>query len=354
MPALAGSGTVLITVEMLSRGDRSGALRVLDALEQTLRDELGIGPSPEVDDLRVDALDTAVSAPASDPAPRYAGLDRQTIGFCRTLDGVRLAYATSGAGPPLVEAANWLTQLDYDWASPVWSQWWQALSEDRLLVRYDERGCGLSDWDVDEQSFTLDAWVADLETVVDTLGLERFPLLGMSQGGPIAITYAARHPERVTHLIIYGTCARATWAKATDTERQELATLGQLMRMSWGSNQPGFRQVYDARFLPDGPLELWRAFDELQRRTTSARNAHRLWRAFGSLDAAEAARTLEVPTLLLHSRHDLVWSYAEAEELHSLITGSRLVPLDSRNHILQAGEPAFAAFIDEVRRFLAN
>jgi DNA-binding SARP family transcriptional activator/pimeloyl-ACP methyl ester carboxylesterase len=343
-----------LATEMLSRGDRSGALRLLDALEQTLRDELGIGPSPEFHELRVGALDTPVSAPASEPAPRYAGLRRQTIGFCRTLDGVRLAYATSGAGAPLVKASNWLTHLDYDWGSPVWSHWWQALSEDRLLVRYDERGSGLSDWDVDERSFTLDAWVADLETVVDTLGLERFPLLGISQGGPIAITYAARHPERVTHLIIYGTCARATWGKANETERRELAALGQLIRVSWGSDQPGFRQVYDARFLPDGPLELWRAFDELQRRTTSAKNAHRLWRAFGSLDAAEAARTLEVPTLVLHSRDDLVWSFGEAEELHSLITASRLVPLDSRNHILQAGEPAFAAFIDEVRHFLAT
>jgi pimeloyl-ACP methyl ester carboxylesterase/DNA-binding SARP family transcriptional activator len=345
---------VELAKEMLSRGDRSGALRLLDAVEQTLRDELGIGPSPEVYDLRVGALDTPVSAPVSPPAPRYAGLGRQTIGFCRTVDGVRLAYATSGTGPPLVKASNWLTHLDYDWASPVWSHWWQALSEDRLLVRYDERGCGLSDWDVDDQSFTLDAWVGDLETVVDTLGLERFPLLGISQGGPIAITYAARHPDRVTHLIIYGTCARATWGKATDTERRALAALGQLMRVSWGSDEPGFRQVYDARFLPDGPLELWRAFDELQRRTTCAKNAHRLWRAFGSLDAAEAARSLHVPTLILHSRDDLVWSFGEAEDLHSLIAGSRLLPLDSRNHILQQGEPAFAVFIEEVRRFLAT
>jgi pimeloyl-ACP methyl ester carboxylesterase/DNA-binding SARP family transcriptional activator len=340
--------------DMLSHGDRSGALRLLDTLEQTLRHELGIGPSPEVYDLRVHALDTPVSPPATEPAPRYAGVSRQTIGFCRTRDGVRLAYATSGAGPPLVKASNWLTHLDYDWGSPVWSHWWEALSTDRLLVRYDERGCGLSDWDVDGRSFTLDAWVADLETVVDTLGLERFPLLGISQGGPIAITYAHRHPERVSNLVIFGTCARAVWDRASETERRELAALGQLMRVSWGVEQPGFRQVYNARFLPDGPLELWRAFDELQRRTTSAQNAHRLWRAFGSLDASAAARALDVPTLILHSRDDLVWSFDEAEELHSMIAGSQLVPLDSRNHILQADEPAFAVLIAEVRRFLAT
>jgi pimeloyl-ACP methyl ester carboxylesterase/DNA-binding SARP family transcriptional activator len=342
-----------LATALLADGDRTGALRQLDVLEQVLRDELGIGPSPEAYDLRIRALDTPVATPRP-AAPRYAGLARQTIRFCRTLDGVRLAYATSGAGTPLVKASNWLTHLDYDWGSPVWSHWWQSLSEDHLLVRYDERGCGLSDWDVDETSFTVDAWVTDLETVVDTLGLERFPLLGMSQGGPIALTYAARHPERVSRLIVYGTCARATWAKSSPAERRELAALGELIRLSWGSDQPGFRQVYDARFLPDGPLELWRAFDELQRRTTSAQNAHRLWKAFGSLDAADAARIVDVPTLILHSRDDLVWSFAEAEELHGLVAGSRLVALDSRNHILQADEPAFGDFVREVRRFLAT
>ena len=337
-----------LTQELLAGGDRAGALRQLDVLEQVLRDDLGIGPSPEAYDLRVRALDTPVTASAPAGAPRHAGLARQTVHFCRTLDGIRLAYALSLAGPPLVKASNWLTHLDYDWGSPVWSHWWQALSEDRRLIRYDERGCGLSDWDVDEDSFTLQAWVADLETVVDTLGLERFPLLGMSQGGPIAITYAARHPERVSHLVVFGTCARSTWARATQPERRELAALGELIRTSWGSDQPGFRQVYDARFLPDGPLEIWRAFDELQRQTTSPENAYQLWRAFGSLDAADAARTVDVPTLILHCRDDLVWAFAEAEELHSLVEGSRLVPLASRNHILQAREPAFAAFVGEV------
>jgi len=187
-------------------------LRQLDALEQVLREELGIGLSPEAYDLRERRGTPRWPRPQRRPG---TGLARQSAHFCRTADGVRLAYATSGAGPPLVKVSNWLTHLDYDWASPVWSHWWQALSEDRQLVRYDERGCGLSDWDVDETSFTLDAWVADLETVVDTLGLDRFPLLGISQGGPIPLTYAARHPERVSHLAVYGTCTRPTWAWAT-------------------------------------------------------------------------------------------------------------------------------------------
>lgn len=340
---------------LLDSGDRSGALQQIDRIEALLREELGIGLSPEGYDLRIAALDTAVALPTPRPrsaAPRHAGLATQSLGFCRASDGVRLAYATSGNGPPLVKAANWLTHLDYDWGSPVWSHWWQELSRDHRLVRYDERGSGLSDWDVDASSFTLDAWVHDLETVVDTLGLERFDLFGMSQGGPIAVTYAARHPERVSRLIVYGTCARATWAKASPTRRSELAALGQLIRLSWGSDQPGFRQIYDARFLPDGPLETWRAFDQLQRRSTSPENAYQLWRAFGRLDASEAARSLDVPTLLLHSREDLVWSFEEAEELHAMIRGSRLVPLDSRNHILRTDEPAFDHLLAEVRRFL--
>jgi pimeloyl-ACP methyl ester carboxylesterase len=315
---------------------------------------LGIGPSQEAYDLRIQALDTPINAPkpAQPRAPRHAGLAQQQVHFCRTSDGVRLAYATSGEGPTLVKASNWLTHLDYDWGSPVWSHWWRALSEGQSLVRYDERGCGLSDWSVDSSSFTLDAWVHDLETVFNTLGLERFPLLGMSQGGPIALTYAARHLERVSHLVVYGTCAWATWTKASPTERRSLAALGELIRLSWGSDQPGFMQVYDAKFLPDGPLEIWRAFDELQRRSTSAENAYQLWRAFGDLDASEAARSLDIPTLILHSRGDQVWSFTEAEDLNALMVDSRLVALESSNHILQADEPAFITFVDEVRAFL--
>ena len=346
-----------IAQDLLDHGDRTGALRQIGRIERVLREELGIGLSPEATRLRAAALKSTVALPGRpEPrsAPRSAGLATQTLGFCRATDGVRLAYATSGTGPPLVKVANWLTHLDYDWGSPVWSHWWRALSRDHQLVRYDERGCGLSDWDVDGESFTLEAWVRDLETVVDTLGLERFPLFGMSQGGPIAVTYAARHPERVSHLIVYGTCARALWPRADKALKSELVALGELLRVSWGSDAPGFRQVYDARFLPDGPLELWRAFDQLQRRSTSSENAFRLWGAFGRLDATEAALRLDVPTLILHPRGDLVWSFDEAEDLHAAIRGSRLVALESRNHILRADEPAFAHFLAEVHAFLGN
>ena len=346
---------VAVMHELLDRGDSAGVLRQFASLTKALDEELGIGPSAEAVALHDQARRrTSAEVEGRPRASRFASLATQVVHRCTTLDGVHLAYATSGSGPPLVKVANWLSHLDYDWESPVWRHWWQALSQHHTLVRYDERGCGLSDWDVDASSFTLEAWVRDLETVVDALGLERFPLLGLSQGGPIAITYAVRHPERVSHVVVYGTCARAMWERASDEQRQELAALGQLIRVSWGSDQASFRQVYDARFLPDGPMEAWRDFDELQRRSTSPRNAQRMWRAFGGLDCSEAASRLDVPVLIVHAEHDQVWSFAEAEELHELIPQSRLVALHSRNHILQAGEPAFTTFLEEVEAFLAS
>jgi pimeloyl-ACP methyl ester carboxylesterase/DNA-binding SARP family transcriptional activator len=347
---------VALMSQMLAVGDRTGVRSQFAALEHALADELGLGPSPEAVALRDKAVGTGEAPrPSADRAERFTALSTQSVHRCSTPDGVRLAYATSGDGPPLVKASNWLTHLDFDWSSPVWRHWWHELSRSHTLVRYDERGCGLSDWDIDTQSsFTLDAWVRDLETVVDALGLERFPVLGISQGGPIAIEYAARHPERVSHVVVYGTCARSTWERASDERRRELRALGELIKVSWGRDEPGFRQVYDARFLPDGPIEIWRAFDELQRRSTSPQNAVEFWRAFGSLDCSAAARRLDVPTLILHGSDDQVWSLAEAEELHAMVAGSRLVTLDSRNHILQADEPAFAQFIAEVHAFLAT
>jgi DNA-binding SARP family transcriptional activator/pimeloyl-ACP methyl ester carboxylesterase len=338
---------------LLAAGDRTGVLRQFDVLVAVLERELGVGPSVEARAVR----DLALGADRGEAPPglaRAATLATQHVHFCHATDGVRLAYAVSGDGPPLVKAGNWLTHLDHDWESPVWRHWWHALSERHTLVRYDERGCGLSDRDLDTSSFSLEAWVRDLETVVDALGLERFPILGISQGGPIAIEYTARHPERVSHVVVYGTCARSTWARASDERRRELTALGELIKTSWGSDEPGFRQVYDARFLPDGPLELWRAFDELQRRSTSPRNAYRMWRTFGSLDCADAARRLDVPTLILHPTDDRIWSFDEAEDLHKMVAGSKLVPLPSRNHILQPEEPAFRLLLDEVEAFLAT
>jgi pimeloyl-ACP methyl ester carboxylesterase/DNA-binding SARP family transcriptional activator len=342
---------VAVMRQALAVGDRAGARRQFGLLERILHEELGIGPSAEALALRNQATDAPVTG-GEVGDPRYSSLATQSIRFCSTPDGVRLAYAESGDGPPVVKASNWLTHLDYDWESPVWRHWWQGLSRRHRLIRYDERGSGLSQWDVDD--FSLEAFVRDLETVVDGLGLDRFPLLGISQGGPIAITYAARHPERVDRLILYGTGVLGRRRKArSDADHRQLDALAELMRGSWGTDEPSFQRIYNARFMPDGPIEQWRAFDELQKRTAPAHNAVRLWESMQAVDVTDDARSLRVPTLILHARHERLRPYADAEQLAVLIPGSRLVAFESNNHILQQSEPAFAQFLAEVDGFLA-
>jgi pimeloyl-ACP methyl ester carboxylesterase/predicted Ser/Thr protein kinase len=274
----------------------------------------------------------------------------QTIRFCTAPDGVRLAYATSGSGPPLVKTANWLTHLEFDWESPVWRHIFRALSSHHLLLRYDDRGNGLSDWECGDISF--DAWVRDLETVVDAAGLERFALLGISRGGAVSIEYAARHPERVSHLILLGAFARGWSHRSSDGDiavRQAMVTL---MREGWGQDHPAFRQLWTSCFVPDGTLEHQRWFNELQRMTTSAENAVRMQRVSSEVDVTGRLAGLRVPTLVLHARGDVIARFDHGRRLAASIPGATFVPLDSRNHLLLEDEPAFGVFLREVRRFL--
>jgi pimeloyl-ACP methyl ester carboxylesterase len=275
----------------------------------------------------------------------------QQIRFCASSDGVRIAYTTTGSGPPLVKAANWLSHLEHDGNSPVWRHWIRELSRDHTLVRYDERGCGLSDRAVDE--FSLDAWVRDLEALVDALELERFPLLGLSQGGPIAIAYATRHPERVSHLILYGSYARGVSHRGlSDHEREERELMLQLIRFGWGKDHPAFRQVFTSLFIPDGTPEQFHWFNELQRISAPPDSAARMYAAFYELDVLALAPRLDVPTLVMHATGDLRIPFAEGRLLASLIPGARFVPLESRNHLLLDFEPAWPRFLREVRSFL--
>jgi pimeloyl-ACP methyl ester carboxylesterase/DNA-binding winged helix-turn-helix (wHTH) protein len=277
----------------------------------------------------------------------------QVIRFCTTSDGVRLAYATVGHGPPLVRAAHWITHLDYDWHSPVWRHWLEGLADGRTLVRYDERGCGLSDHDIG--TWSIDAFVHDLETVVDDLGLGRFPLLGVSQGGPVAIAYADRHPERVSRLVLIGSYAQGRRRRArTEEERREADLQVEIARVGWGRDDPTFRRFFTSSFIPDASPELWDAFAELLRRTTPAENAAQLLATWAEIDVTEAARRIEVPTLILHARDELRVPFEQARQLAALIPGCRLVPLDSRNHLLRPDEPAWGRFLEEVDAFLAE
>jgi serine/threonine protein kinase/pimeloyl-ACP methyl ester carboxylesterase len=275
----------------------------------------------------------------------------QQIRFCTSSDGVGIAYATTGSGPPLVKAANWLSHLEVDGKSPVWRHWIRELSRHHTLVRYDERGCGLSDWNVDE--FSLEAWVRDLEAVVDALELERFPLLGISQGGPIAIAYATRHPERVSHLILHGSYARGVSHRGlSEQEREERELLLGLIRVGWGKDHPAFRQVFTSLFIPDGTTEQIQWFNELQRVSAKPENAARMCAAFYTLDVRALAPQVRAPTLVLHGTGDMRIPFAEGRLLATLIPGARFVPIESRNHLILESEPGWPRFLQEVRSFL--
>ncbi len=305
-----------------------------------------------------DQVEPVSSGQPSDPSPagRVAGtvssLD-QEIRFCSARDGVSIAYAEIGDGPPLVKAANWLNHLEFDWRVPMWRHWLLDLARHNRLIRYDERGCGLSDWDVEDISF--EAWVSDLEAVVDAVGLDRFALLGISQGGPIAMTYAARHPERVTRLVLHGTYLRG-WGRrglSDDALAQRNLELD-LIRVGWGQKTSAFRQVFTTIFFPDAPVEQLDWFDELQRRSASPENAVRLMDAIGQIDVTDVAPQLSVPTLVLHCTDDARVAAKEGRRVASAIPGAKFVPLASKNHIPLESEPAWQEFLEAVRSFLGS
>ena len=275
---------------------------------------------------------------------------RQRIRFCTAADGVRLATATSGSGVPLVKAAHYLTHVEHDWESPVWRHWLTGLSERFRLVRYDERGCGLSDRDVDD--FSMDAWVADLEAVVDCLELDRFALLGVSQGGAVAAAYTARHPDRVSHLVLYGAYAQGRFRRSDEpADRAEAQMFLDLIRLGWGRDNDAFRQVFTSLFIPGGSREQVEWFNELQRITASPENAARFEEAFYEIDVVELLAGIEVPTLVMHATADAMVPFDEGRRLAALVPDARFVPLDSSNHILLE-EPAFERFLDEITTFV--
>jgi pimeloyl-ACP methyl ester carboxylesterase/DNA-binding winged helix-turn-helix (wHTH) protein len=280
-----------------------------------------------------------------------SGGERQGIRFCRAADGTRIAYATVGSGPPLLKAANWMSHLSLEWTTPVWAHWLAGLARNRTLIRYDERGCGLSDWEV--PSFSFEDWVDDLETVVEAAGIDRFPLLGVSQGGAVAIAYAVRHPERVSRLILAGAYARGRSVRAeNDAQRAEASLDLELARVGLARQDPSYLRVFASQFLPDGTPEEWEEFTSFQRNTTSPTNAIRFLEEFAMIDVSAIAHEVSCPTLILHSRDDVRVPRSQAMELAGMIRDSELVLLDSGNHLLSATEPAWTAFLSHIDMFL--
>lgn len=285
--------------------------------------------------------------------PGPVGPAPTAVRFCTAPDGVRIAMATTGSGPPFVKAANWLTHIEYDEQSPVWRHLVREFSRDFTFVRYDERGSGLSDRGLGDDSFTVEAWVRDLEAVVDALGIERFPLLGMSQGGAVAIAYAVAHPDRVSHLILHGAYARGR--NRRDPQQAEVnRALVALTATGWGEEGNSHAQLFAARLIPRGTPEQVRWLVELQRVSASREDAVRFRHAFGDIDVQELLPQVRVPTLVLHSRGDQSAPFEEGRRLAAGIAGARFVPLESDNHLVLEDEPAWGQMVGAIRGFIAG
>jgi len=287
-----------------------------------------------------------IAAPAATATSRL----RQEVHFCTASDGVRIAYAEVGHGPPLIKAGNWLNHLEYDWESPIWSPFLHTLAAEHRLIRYDARGNGLSDWEVKDLS--LEAFVRDLESVVEATGLDRFPLLGMSQGCAVSIAYAVRHPERVSHLVLYGGFARGRRKRGSQQDIAGGDAIVTLIRQGWGQDNPAFRQLLTSLFMPGATPEQMQSFNDMQRITTSPENAARLRQSVDEIDVTDLLASVNIPTLVLHARNDAMQPFDEGRRLAMGIRGARFVALESRNHMILQNDPVWSRFFDEIENFL--
>src|SRR5262245_5805984 len=302
-------------------------------------------------------VDVFAIAPADRSAPGVtapSAVDiRQEIRFCTAPDGVQLAYSMIGQGLPLMKTGNWMTHLEFDLESPIWRHLYQELARNHTLIRYDARGNGLSDRVVDDISF--DAFVNDLETVVDAANLTRFALFGISQGCSVSIAYAVRHPDRVSHLILYGGYALGRNRRArTEAEQDEEAAMMTLMRVGWGKENPAFRQLFTSQFVPGGTKEQADWFNELQRITVSAEMAARISTATNEIDVSTLLPQVSVPTLVLHARDDARMPFEAGRQMAAGIPGARFVALTGRNHLFLETEPTFSQFLEQTIAFLAG
>ena len=342
--------------------DGAAAARAVELLDKTLLLGLDLPELPAyqawLDAARDEAgalhrrLQASLSPLAGDDVTVSIDTPRQTIAYGIAPDKVCIAYTSIGDGPPLVKAANWLNHLEYDWASPVWAPLLRDLARDRRLLRYDARGNGLSDWDIADLSF--EAFVGDLECVVDAAGYTRFPLLGLSQGVSVAIEYAARHPDRVSHLVLWGGYA-AGWRVAGDADlRAEREALMQLFRQGWGSDDASYRQIFSRAFMPLATKAENDAFDIFQRATTTPDNAIRSLDMFADIDVRHRLASIEAPTLVMHGRGDKRVPFLHGAQIAAGIADAEFLTLSTDNHLLIGREPAYAEFIAQVRDFVAR
>lgn len=272
------------------------------------------------------------------------------VQFATSDDGVRIAYALSGDGPPIVKAAHWLTNLELDWQSAVWRHWLANLSDGYQLLRYDGRGCGLSERS--PQNIDFEGMINDLECVVDAAGFEQFPLFGSSQGGPVSIAYAVRHPERVSALILYGSYAQGWAVRCSGEELDRARAMVDLVRLGWGQDNPAFRQMFGSLIIPQANEEERDAFDLITRESATPAIAARILTAIGDMDVKPLLPELNLPVLVLHARGDARFPHELGHELASCIPGAEFQTLEGKNHIILEGEPAFGQFRSVIRNFL--
>ncbi len=278
-------------------------------------------------------------------------MTRQKVRFFRSFDDTKIAYAISGEGPPVVLMPSWLTHLEYQWRSVAWQPWLEALSSRYTLVRYDPRGCGLSDRNVDNLSFEF--WVRDFEVLVDTLKLDRFSLIGICQGGAVAIAYAGRKPDRISNLVLYGTYARGRNHRSTiPVEPEKAKVMLDMLRLGWGQEDHAFMRAFATQFQPEGSMEHLRSWCELQKAATSAENAVALTRVMFDVDVQEDATRITSPTLVAHADRDAVTPFEEGRLLAQLVPGASFVQLNSPNHFMLPGEPAWTTLVEQLYAFL--
>lgn len=304
--------------------------------------------------------DTAIAPelPASEAAegPKQAKAEglaaRQKIKYCVAPDGARIAYAKLGNGPPVVKTANWMSHLEFDLATPRFQHWYVPLADDHTLIRYDERGCGLSDWTV--KDISQEAFVQDLETVTDEIGIEKFALLGISQGCAVSIEYAVRHPDRVACLILFGGFACGQRRLGDPKLEQQFDAMKAMVGFHWGTDNPALRQYFTALMFPDATPDEIAWYNELQRRSASAENAARILEAVSIMDVRPILPQVKAPTLVIHAEHDMIADFERGRSMAASIPDARLVTLKSRNHILLQSDPAWTDCVQEVRDFLAE
>jgi class 3 adenylate cyclase/pimeloyl-ACP methyl ester carboxylesterase len=339
LEGIAEPGGILISRQVFDQVRDKVTLNFRNLGQKNLKNIIKPVEVFEVD--RVRGTDTA--------GHKLATLLQQEIKYCLARDGVRLAYATAGAGPALVKSANWMNHLEYDWESPVWRHVVRGLATDHTLIRYDARGNGMSDWDVVELS--LDAWVSDLETVVDAVGIKRFPLLGLSQGCAVSVAYAARHPERVSHLVLYGGFALGA-KKRSQGEKEKRDAIVSLIRLGWGFDNPAFRQMFTGLFIPGGTQEQVEYFNELERRCTSPECAARYFDVCGDFDVTHLLARVTAPTLVMHLRGDILVPIELGRQMAAGIPGAKFIELQGQNHLFLEHEVASRRFLEEITHFL--